>query len=257
MVTRIPDPYSDTKVYGAHWSNDPKYCKYNGDLSSIDKNLERDKEVKECVPDSELTGKDLNNCTKEVQKKFEDAIAEAREFRLKSESKIIYSDLNCYMNDSDKPTYNNSNISWDEYFMNIAVLASLRSKDTTKVGSVLVKNNVLIGMGYNGFPKGIDESKLPTNRFAESPEETKYLYTLHSEQNCILNSSIFDLTGSKLYVTLFPCSRCSSILIQKEISEIIYLDDKHHNESEYIASRRLLDLSSIKVRRYSGNILVT
>jgi dCMP deaminase len=146
-------------------------------------------------------------------------------------------------------------LSWDEYFMNIAILASLRSKDTTKVGSVLILHNKVVGMGYNGFPAGINESLLPTTRDG-SFVNTKYAYTLHSEQNCILNSTVYDLSGASLYVTLFPCCRCAAILIQKKISEIVYLSDKHHDDPEYEASRYLLGLSNIRVRQYSGNILV-
>ena len=148
-----------------------------------------------------------------------------------------------------------STISWDEYFMNIAILASLRSKDITKVGSVLVLNKKVIGMGYNGFPSKIDESKLPTSRTGDL-QNTKYAYTIHSEQNCILNTNIHDITGSTLYVTLFPCNECVKLLLQKGISEIVYLSDKHHDDPPYIASRRLLDLSNIIVRQYNGNVLI-
>ena len=149
-------------------------------------------------------------------------------------------------------------LDWDSYFMNIAILASLRSKDTTKVGAVLTLNNVLVGAGYNGFPSGIDESQLPTSRDSELPlYEQKYAYTLHAEQNAVLNTSIHDISGAKAYVTLFPCCRCMAMLMQKKISEIIYLSDKHHDDPEYVASRKLLSLSDIKVREFNGNIVVS
>ena len=146
-------------------------------------------------------------------------------------------------------------LDWDSYFMNIAVLASLRSKDTTKVGSVIVLDRKVVGMGYNGFPAGIDESQLPTSREGNL-QDTKYAYTLHSEVNAILNTTYSDITGSTIYVTLFPCCRCSAILIQKKIKEIVYLNDIHHNDSEYVASRKLLGLSNITVRKFTGNIIV-
>lgn len=148
-------------------------------------------------------------------------------------------------------------LSWDEYFMNIAVLASLRSKDeSTKVGAVIVdKNNRLIGMGYNGLPSHIDESKFPTTREGKL-HETKYAYVTHAELNAILNTSVFDLSNSKIYCTLFPCCECAKAIIQKNISEVIYLSDKHHDEPSYIASRKLFKEAGIITRQYDGRNLL-
>lgn len=156
---------------------------------------------------------------------------------------------------SDADAAQNGHLSWDAYFMNVAVLASLRSKDTTKVGSVLVLNKKLVGMGYNGFPSGIDESRLPTSRTGLFPD-VKYAYTIHSEQNCILNSPVYDIAGATMYVTLFPCNECVKLIIQKKIKEIVYLSDKHHDDLPYVASRRLLSLTDIIVRQYDGEIIV-
>ena len=146
-------------------------------------------------------------------------------------------------------------LDWDSYFMNIAILASLRSKDTTKVGAVITCDNRIVGVGYNGFPSGVDESKLPTDRVGLL-QNVKYAYTVHAELNAVLNTVKYDISRSSVYVTLFPCCRCVATLIQKNISEIIYLDDKHHNEPEYIASRKLLGLSNINVRKFNGDIVV-
>jgi dCMP deaminase len=172
--------------------------------------------------------------------------------RIYNESEFVCKNDNPTVNDIIKE---NNYLSWDDYFMNIAILASLRSKDSTKVGSVLVFNNKVIGMGYNGFPSGIDESRLPTARVGEIPD-VKYSYTIHSEQNCILNSTMYDISGSSIYVTLFPCCHCAALLIQKKISEIVYLSDIHHDDPEYIASRKLLSLTDIKVRQYNGKLVV-
>lgn len=146
-------------------------------------------------------------------------------------------------------------ISWDAYFMNIAILASLRSKDTTKVGAVIVHHKKILGVGYNGFPSGIDESKLPTCRDGEWLD-TKYPYVVHAELNAILNTVQYNIQGSSLYVTMFPCCTCMTTILQKKISEIIYLSDKHHNDKEYVASRKLLSLSNINIRQFSGDIVV-
>ena len=150
-------------------------------------------------------------------------------------------------------------ISWDDYFMNVAILTSLRSKDNnTKVGSVLVDSkNRIIGAGYNGLPSHIDESKFPTsNNKSLTYNETKYAYVVHAELNSILNTTVYDLNGSKIYCTLFPCNECSKVIIQKGISEIIYLSDKYHDDPIYIASRKLLDNAGVQYRQYTGSIKI-
>lgn len=148
-------------------------------------------------------------------------------------------------------------LSWDQYFMNIAILTSLRSKDkNTKVGAILVDSkNRIIGTGYNGLPSHIDESLFPTCRDGEL-HETKYAYTVHAEANALCNSTVYDLTGAKLYCTLFPCNECVKLLLQKGISEIIYLSDKHHDDSPYIASRKLLSVARVLVRPYRDLLLL-
>ncbi len=150
-------------------------------------------------------------------------------------------------------------ITWDDYFMNVAILTSLRSKDkNTKVGATLVdSNNRIIGCGYNGLPSHLDESKFPTSRDSSLPyNATKYAYTIHAEMNALLNCTVYDLKNSKLYVTLFPCCDCVKMILQKGISEIIYLSDKYHDEPHYIASRKLLDEAGVNYRQCTGKLLV-
>lgn len=146
------------------------------------------------------------------------------------------------------------NISWDEYFMSVAQLTSMRSKDmNTKVGAVLVsQDNKILGTGYNGLPTSIDESLFPKSRDGNL-HETKYAYTIHAEANCLLNTTVFDISNSKLYCTLFPCNECAKLIVQKRISEIIYLSDKYHDESSYIASRKLFDAMNVSTRKYVLN----
>ncbi len=144
----------------------------------------------------------------------------------------------------------NKKLSWDHYFMSIAVIASLRSVDpNSKVGSVIVSpENKILGVGYNGFVTGIDESKLSLSREG-SWLDSKYPYIVHSEVNAIVNSVVHSLKNSKLYCTLFPCNDCTKILAQAGIKEIIYLSNKHEESDMYIASKRLLDLSNINYRQ--------
>lgn len=150
------------------------------------------------------------------------------------------------------------NLSWDEYFSNLAVLTSLRSKDTTKVGAVVVSSeNKVLSLGYNGYVKGVDESLFPKNREAENLSDTKYPYIIHAEANCILNlSTLNNLNGSTIYCTLFPCCDCAKLLANAGISKVIYISDKYHNEQQYIASRKIFDASNIKYLQYDGNIYV-
>ena len=135
-------------------------------------------------------------------------------------------------------------LSWDEYFMGVAKLSALRSKDpSTQVGACIVgKNNRILSMGYNGTPNGILDDDFPWEREGDVLD-TKYAYVCHAELNAILNyrGHIRDFEGAKLYVDLFPCNECAKAIAQVGIKEIIYLSDKYHDEPTYVASRRILD----------------
>ena len=132
-------------------------------------------------------------------------------------------------------------ISWDEYFMGIAQLSAMRSKDpNTQVGACIVsKENKILSMGYNGFPKGCDDDEYPWNRDGDV-YDSKYAYVTHSELNAILNYRGGSLDGTKLYVTLFPCNECTKALIQSGICEVIYAEDKYANTASVLASKKMM-----------------
>lgn len=142
-------------------------------------------------------------------------------------------------------------ISWDEYFMAVARLAGLRSKDpNSQVGSCIVStDNKILSMGYNGFPLGCSDDEYPWAREG-NPLETKYIYVTHSELNAILNYRGGNLEGAKLYVSLFPCNECAKAIIQSGIKEIIYLDDKYADTPSVMASKRMLHSAGVNFRRY-------
>lgn len=150
-----------------------------------------------------------------------------------------------------------NNISWDEYFMSIALLSSMRSKDPhTKVGACIVsKDHKVLSLGYNGMPIGIDDHQIPWKSHQDSDEflDTKYPYVCHAELNAILNSN-HDLQGSIVYVTLFPCNECTKAIIQAGIKKIIYLSDKYHDTKEEVAARKMLDMAGIEYVPYQGRI---
>lgn len=142
-------------------------------------------------------------------------------------------------------------ISWDEYFMGIAFLSGMRSKDPhTQVGCCIVsQDHKILSMGYNGFPKGCSDDDFPWAREG-APLENKYFYTTHSELNAILNYRGGSLDGSCMYVSLFPCNECAKAIIQAGIREIVYDSDKYKNEPSTIASKRMLDAAGVKYRKY-------
>ena len=145
----------------------------------------------------------------------------------------------------------NDYISWDEYFMGIAILSAQRSKDNnTQVGACIVDNhNKILSLGYNGMPTGCDDDKMPWEREG-NPLDTKYMYVCHAELNAILNAQVGTLHGARLYVTLFPCNECAKAIIQSGIKEIVYLSDKYDGEFNNIASKRMFDFVGIKYREY-------
>ena len=140
-------------------------------------------------------------------------------------------------------------ISWDEYFMGVAVLSSYRSKDpNTKVGACIVnKNKRIIGIGYNGLPYGCNDDEYPWERQGDFLD-TKYPYVVHAEPNAILNSTS-SLEGATLYVSLFPCNECMKLIIQSGIKEIVYLSDKYDGSPENFASKKMANSANIKCRQ--------
>lgn len=140
----------------------------------------------------------------------------------------------------------NDYISWDEYFMGVALLAAQRSKDpSTQVGACIIDNDKrILSTGYNGFPHGCSDDDFPWNR-DEAKGETKYPFVVHAELNAILNASGKSLAGSKLYVALFPCHECAKAIIQSGVREVVYLSDKYHNTESTVASRRMLNAAGV------------
>lgn len=141
-------------------------------------------------------------------------------------------------------------ISWDEYFMGIAVLSSMRSKDpNTQVGACIVnEEKKIVGVGYNGFPIGCSDDELPWEREGDWLN-TKYPYVCHAELNAILNSPLSSLKGATLYVALFPCNECAKAIIQTGIKKVIYLSDKYHDSEQSIASRKMLSESGVEIEQ--------
>ena len=141
-------------------------------------------------------------------------------------------------------------ITWDEYFMGVALLEAERSKDpSTQVGACIIdNNNRIISTGYNGFPKGCSDDEFPWNRDAAAGE-TKYPFVVHAELNAILNNRGKSLADSKIYVALFPCHECAKAIIQAGITEVIYLSDKYKDTTSDANSRRMLECAGVKLTK--------
>jgi len=143
-------------------------------------------------------------------------------------------------------------LNWDQYFMGIAKLSAMRSKDpSTQVGACIVGNdNRILSIGYNGTPNGYDDSLFPWDREG-NPLETKYMYVCHAEMNAILNyrGNRKELENAKVFVDLFPCNECAKIIIQAGIKEVVYLCDKYAKTDSVIASKRLFDSCGVKYRQ--------
>lgn len=140
-------------------------------------------------------------------------------------------------------------ISWDNYFMGVAILSSLRSKDpNTKVGACIVnKKKRIVGIGYNGFPVGCSDDEFPWAREGDFLD-CKYPYVVHAEPNAILNATT-SLENTTLYVSLFPCNECAKLIIQAGIKEIVYMDDKYNGTPSDIASKKMFDAAHVTYRK--------
>ena len=142
-------------------------------------------------------------------------------------------------------------LSWDEYFMGVAKLSGMRSKDpNSQVGACIVsKDNKILSMGYNGFPMGCSDDVFPWAREGEELDK-KYVYVVHSELNAILNYRGGSLEGAKLYVSLFPCNECAKAIIQSGIKEVIYDCNKYEDTPSVQASMRMFDSAGVRYHQY-------
>lgn len=150
-------------------------------------------------------------------------------------------------------------LSWDDYFMAVALLSAQRSKDpNTQVGACIVNpQKRIVGVGYNGFPTGCSDDTLPWGREGAFLD-TKYPYVCHAELNAVLNSTPGNLAGCAIYTALFPCNECAKVIIQAAIREVVYLSDKYADTDSVRASRRMLDQAGVICRRLKpANPVVT
>ena len=145
-------------------------------------------------------------------------------------------------------------LTWEEYFMGLAHLSGLRSKDpNTKVGAVIVdENNRVVSIGYNGFPSGVSDDEFPWGREG-GVLDTKYAFVVHAELNAILNSQR-SVRGCSLYVSLFPCNECAKAIIQAGIKRIIFESDKYDGADTNIASKRMLRAAGVELVRISHTV---
>ncbi|MEN8252130.1 MAG: dCMP deaminase family protein [Patescibacteria group bacterium] len=141
-------------------------------------------------------------------------------------------------------------LDWDETFVLMSDLIAMRSKDpSTQVGACIVNDdNIIVGLGYNGFPRGCHDDKLPWCRDGETLD-SKYAYVVHAEANAIMNANN-DVQNCRIYVNLFPCNECVKIIIQSGIKEVIYVSDKYADLDIFKASRKMLETAGINSRQY-------
>ncbi|MCK5125898.1 MAG: dCMP deaminase family protein [candidate division Zixibacteria bacterium] len=149
----------------------------------------------------------------------------------------------------DKKSRRDGYLGWDEYFMSLAILSAMRSKDpNTQVGACIVnEENRIVGIGYNGFPAGCSDEELPWGRKGDYLD-TKYPYVCHAEMNAILNSSFGRMNNCRMYVSLFPCNECAKLIIQAGIKQVVYLSDKYPNDEKFVAAKRMFRLAGVLLK---------
>lgn len=106
---------------------------------------------------------------------------------------------------------------WDNRFFDLAAHVATWSKDpSTQVGAVVVNDKrQVLGMGYNGFPRGVDDAAHRYNN-----RETKLMFVAHAERNA-LDNTFANVEGATLYSTLFPCTDCAKGIIQRGIKRVV------------------------------------
>ena len=156
-----------------------------------------------------------------------------------------------------------NHITWDQYFMGIALLSAQRSKDPrTKIGACIVDpHHRIIGIGYNGFPRGCPDDEFPQSRWRDEAGnlvrlyESKHAYVVHAEANAILNSMGRDMQGSTLYCAMPTCNDCAKLIIQVGIKRVVYLaSPTYEARDEFLAAKRMYDSAGVLCEMYTGPV---
>ena len=147
------------------------------------------------------------------------------------------------------------NLSWDDYFMGIAKLTALRSKDPgTQVGACIVNDDkMIVSTGYNGFPRGISDEDYNWSR-EDFGKGTKYDFVVHAELNSILNSGARSLKGATLYTSLLPCSECAKAIIQSGIKRVVYEIDEAAGQFKFDLTKQMFADVNIELTQHKSNI---
>lgn len=145
--------------------------------------------------------------------------------------------------------------SWDQYFMDIALVVASRSTCMRrKVGALLVRDRRILATGYNGAPSALDHCQdvgcVRSELNVPAGERHELCRGLHAEQNVIIQAAVHGVpvSGSKLYTTLEPCSVCAKMLINAGINEIVYI--KSYGD---LLARKLLEQAEIRVTAFPGD----
>lgn len=146
-------------------------------------------------------------------------------------------------------------IDFDTFFMTTALIASERSKDPrTRVGAVIVKDNYIQSIGYNGTPKGMDDDIMPWDSTGEATGDLlqiKNSFVVHAEADALDNlPNGFNPNGSTLYVTLFPCMECAKRIVNLGIKKVVYL--KEYEKSSNVVSNHMFRLAGVEVEKFTN-----
>lgn len=147
-------------------------------------------------------------------------------------------------------------IDWETYFISLAHLSALRSKDpSTQVGAVIVDNlNKIVSIGYNGLPRGCEDNQFPWGREGEFLK-TKYPFVVHAELNAILNATR-SVIGCTIYVSLFPCNECAKAIIQSGIKKVVYSCDKYAETDQIKASKMMFKAAGVELHQLDFDVEV-
>lgn len=155
-----------------------------------------------------------------------------------------------------------NSVTWDEYFMTMAYLVAMKSKDpSTKVGAVIVgPDHEIRSTGYNGLPRGVQELQ---ERYLD--KEYKYMTVNHAEENAILHCARIGVStkGCTLYTPWIPCSRCTKAILQVGIIEVVYdahfpgnhFENQHSWAKSIEISKSLMQEAAVDLRAFQGDTI--